>query len=315
MRARLSTPVVAGPGCRYSLAGLTIDSELPLPELLPAEATRLADVRVRVCCGFQSPSILDDLGDGWWVSPDSVLFEIPGTGRYLVRGGMEILIDPASDANPASLRLFLLGSAFGALFHQRGLLPLHAGGVVTRHGCCAFGGDAGAGKSTLTAHLRARGYRSLADDVLALDQSGVVPMALPGFPQTKLWADAADKLGVDLVHCEQVDELRDKYYVEIERSLSFCDAPQPFWRLYVLAEGDCAPTILQLGHAEAMAELTRNTYRAFLLEPMQRLAAHFAQCANLVGKVGVFRLTRRRDYRDMQAVLDLLEAHFDEPNS
>ena len=282
---------------------------------MAADQASIADIRVRVSPDSPRPEWLSELGEGWWADAENVCFEIPEVGRFLVRQGVEVVVQPAEGANPTSIRLFLLGSALGALFHQRGLLPLHAGGVVTPLGCVAFGGDAGAGKSTLTAFLRRRGYRSLADDVLVIDRVETQARALPGYPQTKLWADAASRLGVDLARSEQVDELRDKYYVEIERETAFCDQPQPFRSFYVLAEADAAPAIVRLGAAEAMAELTRNTYRAFLLEPLGRMAAHFAQCACLVRQVGVYRLTRRRDYRDMDAVIDLLEAHFNEPRS
>jgi len=297
---------------RYSLGGLVVDSDIPLPELLPGPASA-PDVTVRWCQELPSVPDLVDLWDGWWVAPTAILFEIPYAGRFLVRDGCQIMIAPLPGCDPATIRLFLLGSAFGALFHQRGLLPLHAGGVVAAYGCCAFGGDSGAGKSTLGAFLRRRGYRSLADDVLVVEPGGGRPRVLPGYPQTKLWADTAAVLGLDTAGRGRVGDSRDKYYVEIDRASSFCADAQPFSRFYVLTESDTAPSITRLGNAEAMAELTRNTYRPFLLEPMGRWAAHFAACAELVHHVGVYRLARRRDFGEMAAVVDLLEAHFNDP--
>ena len=67
---------------------------------------------------------------------------------------------------PADVRLFLLGSVWGALALQRGLLPLHASAVGRGRTVHAFTGPPGAGKSTLAAALAARGYPLFTDDML-----------------------------------------------------------------------------------------------------------------------------------------------------
>jgi hypothetical protein len=293
----------------YRLAGLAVASEIVLPELLSGGAGE-PDVSIRVSSELPAVVGLEEVEPGWWVGPAATLFEIEDVGRFLVRDGRHILVEPKPGCDPASLRLFLLGSAFGAIFHQRGLLPLHAGGVVLGEGCYAFGGDSGVGKSTLGAFLRRRGYRSLADDVLVVELGEDGPRVLPGYPQTKLWADTAHALGLDVTGRAPVDVCRDKYYVEIDREESFCDQPRPFRRFYVLANGDGAPAITRLGHAEALAALTRNTYRAFMLKPMGQWPRHFESCAALVRQIGVYRFARPRDLGRMEHMIDVLEAHF-----
>jgi len=296
---------------RYTLAGLAVVSAIELPELLPG-ARRAPDVMIRTGRVPAQLAGLVEVEEGWWAGPGAVIFELPHVGRFLIQDGCRIIVEPVPGCDPASIRLFLLGSALGALFHQRGLLPLHAGGIAVSGHCVAFGGDSGVGKSTLGACLRRRGYRTLADDVLVIDRVADAPLALPGYPLTKLWADTARFVGVETAGLLQVDNLRDKFYVEIDRNASFCDEPLPLARFYVLAETDGPPVITRLSNAEAMAVLTRNTYRAFLLDAMGRWAAHFAACAALVRQIGVYRLARRRDLAEMDAVVDLLETHFDD---
>src|SRR5262249_20309363 len=98
---------------------------------------------------------------------EEVLLDFPDAGRFLVRNGNEILIEPASSSD-SEIGVYLLGTAFGVLCHQRGIPPLHASAIDVADGCVAFVGETGAGKSTLVAALAARGHEVIADDVCFL---------------------------------------------------------------------------------------------------------------------------------------------------
>jgi hypothetical protein len=179
---------------RYSAYGLQIDSEIPLPELLPG-SNGSADVHIRY--GDVPPALPDRPGRGGYfqATPDTLLFVAGDIARYLVVKGQEIVIERLSSCTDALLRRYLLGSAFGALLHQRHLLVMHASTIQTSRGAVLFVGDKGHGKSTLLAALVKRGYAMLADDVTAVDveySSG--PLALVSFPHLRLCADAAERL-------------------------------------------------------------------------------------------------------------------------
>src|SRR5437762_891705 len=117
----------------YQAFGLAITSEIECPELLPGKAG-LTDVYVR--CGpvpehlenAVKPGILCELG------ADRFLLKLDGVARYLICVGSEIVIDAVPKADPAAIRLFLLGPVFGALLHQRGILPLHGSAISTSKG-------------------------------------------------------------------------------------------------------------------------------------------------------------------------------------
>jgi hypothetical protein len=299
---------------RYTLAGLAIESDLPLPELQPRSFGE-AVVRIEVRRALPTVRGLHATDMGFSAGPGTVEMDVPGVARFLVIDGSRILVQPAHQADPATIRLYLQGSVFGALFHQRGLLPLHASAVCVRNLCVAFSGDSGAGKSTLSAYLRRRGHAGMTDDVLVVQEGELDVVGQPGYPYARLCADAAHALEIDLRACSQVDAVRDKYLVGMDPDAGFCGFAKPFARLYILAEGTSEPSIARLNTLEAMAELTRNTYRAFLLEPMGLLAAHVALCAQLAQRVRVYRLSRRRDLSEMDAVVDLLETHLEDPDA
>jgi hypothetical protein len=140
----------------YEVFGLKIRSEIPLPELQPMENPNDPDVTIR-----RSPVAAWRNGLEKW--DDALVLAVPEVGRYRIEGGDEILVDQDRGAPDRNLRLFLLGSAFGALLHQRGLLPLHANAVQIDGKAVAFMGASGAGKSTLAAWFYDQGYRIIAE--------------------------------------------------------------------------------------------------------------------------------------------------------
>src|SRR5947209_10775157 len=105
----------------YLLFGLRVRSEIVLPELMPAKGDGVADVIVRrghVAASGNDGEIRAEGG--------LLILNVPNVARYCIEGGERIVVDAAADVPERNLRLFLLGSAFGGLLHQRGLLPLHA---------------------------------------------------------------------------------------------------------------------------------------------------------------------------------------------
>src|SRR5689334_10832799 len=104
----------------YNVFGLQVRSEIPLPGLLPGASGEPGDVTVRV--GRISE---DQRRPGLYRTGGALLLVVPDVARFLIAEGREITVEPAADAPESNVRLYLMGSAFGALIHQRGLLPLH----------------------------------------------------------------------------------------------------------------------------------------------------------------------------------------------
>ena len=116
----------------------------------------------------------------------------------------------------AKSALYLLGSARGALLHQRGLLPLHANAVVLAGRAIAFCGHSGAGKSTIAAWFHDRGDPILADDICAVDGAATGEIiAYPGVPRLRLWRDALEKGGREASGYRRSFDSLDKWDVPI----------------------------------------------------------------------------------------------------
>ena len=210
--------VVLGTTRAYRLCALKLDSDFDLPALPewdgPADAP--ADVNCRrgkVSSQLSRPHHVAPLFQTSGVS--EYLLVLPGTGRILVRNGNEITVEP--DAGPASSNLsaILTGPIQAVLWHQRGLLPLHASVVVIKGRALALCGDSAAGKSTLAAILAGQGCSVIADDICVIDtHNNAEVLASPGCTRLQLWRDALVELGVATDGLERALPQKERYFLD-----------------------------------------------------------------------------------------------------
>ncbi len=287
----------------YYYAGLRVTSEVELPEWHIFESADWhddAEVTIRVdrqAWSEHAPGI----------TPDRYSLHIEGIADYCVRGGREIIISPQPDAGAREIRLFLLGSAWGALCYQRGILVLHAG--VVQHGgrAIAFCGPSGAGKSSIVAWLVAHGDRFVADDLCRFDMEGDVPCVYPAAPHLKLWRDALTNLSWSEDGWERDHFRMDKFRLPLLRDRE--DARLRLSAIYLLEWGE--PHVLRLTGIAALRQFVESaTYRGELLEPLDLVAAHWQRCANLAQRVPIFQFVRRSDWATMDAGMARLLEHW-----
>ena len=276
-----------------ALFGLSVYSELPLPGL-PAADEDAPPVEVRF--GTVPPQ------DGYLCADHHQLtIQPPGIGRFLVSGGNRILIDPAHGATEKQLRVHLLGSAFGALLHQRGLLPLHANCVAIGGRAVLFLGRSGAGKSTLAHWFQRQGHAVLADDVSAIAPD-TPPLAFPGVPNFRLWQDALQAAGLDGSDYPRSLDDHDKFDVP---AAAAGRNVLPLGACYLLAEAaeEETPAITRLTGLDASEALIANTYRGAFVPLLGLSQQHLRSCAALARTVPVLRAARRwgRGHFDQEA--------------
>jgi hypothetical protein len=293
----------------YQVFGLRVRSDIPLPELFPAMGDGEADVTISrgaVDASTSEPGIRVD-GDG-------LILTIPTVAQYRIEQGNRILVDGEADVPERNLRLFLLGSAFGALLHQRGLLPLHANAVEIDGKAVAFMGESGAGKSTLAAWFHDRGYRVIADDVcvVAFDVSGGA-VALPGLPRLRLWRDALDLTGrlaedFDRSYVSAADDQFDKFDVPIASDASRSDAVE-IAAVCLLKTGKRV-SLTQLSGVAAAEAVFENTYRGKFVSAANAQHDHWNSAIRLVRAVPLFRLERQWGLSQADAQNEALLARF-----
>lgn len=277
---------------RARLFGLTLDSELALPGLLPASPDDPTDVIIRRAEGQELPNL-----------------DIPEVGGFTVRDGREILVHAGPEVPESNVRLYLLGSAMGMLLHQRGLLPLHANAVEVDGRAIAVAGVSGAGKSTLAAWFHDRGHRLIGDDVCVVRDEGEQVIAFPGVPRLRLWGEAIDVTGRDRQGLERayIGEHYDKWDVPVGSAVIAAEG-LPLRAIYILEDaGEIA--IEPLTGAAAAEALFAHTYRGRYVEGTGTAEQHWRSVMALLKRVPVYRLRRPFDLIRRDALGESLLAH------
>ena len=282
----------------YSVFGLRVRSRIPLPELFPASGEGRPDVTIETAAiplGSPRPGLT--AVDG------ALILVVPEVGRFRISGGRAITVQTERGAPERNVRLYLLGSAFGALLHQRGLLPLHANAIEIDGKAFAFMGSSGAGKSTLAAGFHAWGCRVIADDVcvVGFEEDGL-PYAAPGPPRLRLWAEALTLMGCEAGPYPRSyvgDEEYDKFDVPIDVA-GAAISNMPLSALYLLDRRE-EFSITELRGIEAADAVFAHTYRGAFVSVVSGTESHWRSSISLVRNLPVFRLSR-------QWGLDLLEA-------
>lgn len=276
---------------RYQLAGLAFQAPIPLPELGAEQSdAREADVQIAAGAVPAPPHGPAPLGGMAWSSTsDCCLLDIHGVARFAVSGGRDIRFERTGGASDHLLRLYLLGSVLGALWHQRGVAPLHAGAVAIDGRAWAFVGQSGAGKSSLVVTMAACGAGYLCDDVCVVQITGEKGAYVwPGLARLRVSPEICELLA--LAGKPPVDPMG-KY--TLAPPWPRPQGTHPLAGVVVLeTDHDIAqPALDRLDSASALSALLTHTYRPEYLSMEQR-ARHFGYCATAAGQVPVYRLRR-----------------------
>ncbi|CAM3324348.1 MULTISPECIES: phosphoenolpyruvate carboxykinase (ATP) [Paenibacillus] len=278
----------------YKAFGLTIHSDIPLPELQPApNLGASADITVSYA----------DLKEAWLeessaanasfvCTANRVMFRVPELAIFAIENGTLISVFPEKSGAEDRIRLYVLGSCMGAILLQRRILPLHGSAIVVNHKAYAFVGHSGHGKSTLASALLQRGYRLLTDDVIAvtLDEQNT-PLVTPAYPQQKLWQESLDVFGMNSVDYRPLADRETKYAIPVVEQ--FSNAKVPLAGVFELVKSNCDKVRIQpIDRLGRLPLLYLHTYRNLLLSGSGLTDWHFDFTARLSGHIDVYRLER-----------------------
>jgi hypothetical protein len=286
----------------FTAYGLTLESEVRLPELEPSRAEPDVQVRLRDVPESPDEPVVDGrlyrLSKGHYVA-----FE--GVGSIFAKDGQTLIVDPADDVPAEILRWLVLGRGFRMLLYQRGYVVLHASAATVDGQAVAFVGDSGQGKSTTVASFYAEGYPVLTDDVTPVDpETADVP---PGFQQVKLDQKAAKKVDASLTPNSESNLTRQYYVVPS----SFDDESVPLRRIYLLADGS-ETRIESLPPSERPLHLMRASTLDYQSPDEEGVESHLEDCAQLSSNVPVKRLERPREFDALPDVVNAVEADLSE---
>src|SRR5919112_1094547 len=96
----------------YQAYGLTISSQIDLPELIAAPVVP-ADIAICLGTIARPPELAQSTERCLWATPDEACLFWADAGTILVRGGNELIVEPLPHVDQQVLRIYLLGPALG----------------------------------------------------------------------------------------------------------------------------------------------------------------------------------------------------------
>jgi hypothetical protein len=279
---------------RYSAFSLTIDSELELPELEEGKGEPDVVIRLGSVTRQQRPATIED----------ELLFTFQ-VGRFHIKCGREIVVDPLPDTDPGVLRVLLEGRVMAYLLRQRGCLPLHASGVAIAGRGVLFLGESGAGKSTTAAAFYARGHNVLTDDVGAVRVAGDRVELRTARSGLRLLEDARRVLQRRAAPAGFHD---DKHVYNLDRPESA--ASFPVKRIYFLeysADDQLSVRAEIVKGSSAVALLNSHSFLLPWRAGNELLRINLGRSASIAAVMPVHRLVRPRSLGSLPLLVDFVE--------
>jgi hypothetical protein len=319
---RMTMTQNAGDMTVYKVSGLTVQSNIPLPELPQVDDRE--DLCVFQLLPGQSslPAALQwfhqwVLSDGTvWLAlakyRSGYLLRFPDLADFLVSAdGKQIRCYPNPDSPVETIRHLFLDQVIPLLLSQWGKLVLHASAVATPEGAIAFAGMTGMGKSTLTASFAEQGFALLTDDCLLLEEKGGALFATPSYPGLRLWDDVTSVLFARAPAVSQMAHYTDKKRLGVNNGwLRFCPDAVALLRIYILpppeeVSRENAIQISPLPPREAFSELIRYAFRLDITD-RNRLREEFESLSRVVALPLFYRLAFPRDLLFLSAVREAI---------
>jgi hypothetical protein len=287
---------------RYSIFSLNIESNAPLPGLRDSSSECPPDVRIWIgelrppgstTLRYTSPAV-DEAGrpafqvyvfaDGTFHLKyyDGVEFQIHATGS-------DVWMWP-NRFPPDYTGFYLFGLVLGFVLRLKGVVPLHAAGILVDGAAVAVLGPSGSGKSTTAAAFSQLGYEAITDDIFALADHGRSFSAHPGHSTLRLWPDAVEKLFGSADALPRTTPSYEKRSLDLGTSASRLSVAVPVSAIVALAsrgEESSAPRV-EWEKEPRVLTLLANTYAGAFVSSSLR-AHEFDILSRVAGHVPVLR--------------------------
>jgi hypothetical protein len=319
--------------CTYTVFGLKVRSNLPVPGLVPlGSSSDAADVKLHLGVSPRSgreiptdsenliytSSYADESGNPalriWKTTVggllrlayyDGVQFWVDQEGKSLWTVWPEgsTLEDTAS---------YLLGPVFGLLLRLRGVTCLHASAVSIEDHCIAFVGAEGAGKSTTAAAFARQGYAIISDDVVALVECPNGIHVMPAYPHLCLWQDSVEMLYGSAEALPRFSTGWEKRRLALgDQGTRFENRSLPLGAIYLLGERrpDQAPFVEEVRPQAGLLSLVADTFANKILDREMR-GREFSVLGRLVTTVPIRRIHPPKGAPHLQELCAVIREDF-----
>lgn len=289
----------------YKVFGLNIELDMPSSAGLLGLAASKEHADVSIHMGNVPEYLSDAVYRDKYISflPGTVLLKIPDVGRYMIKGGNEIIIQAEPDASELQIMTFAFGSSIGSLLYQRGILALHGSALLTPRGAVIFSGKSGAGKSTLAAALSYRGFDFVSDDICAIRLENNKPLLYPGLSNAKLCADSYKHVTGNEPSGIPISAAKCKYRAGFEPA----DQPCRLQAICFILPSDRPLHIERITGAERFGVVAGQVYRPLLYRLITEANEQFRQISSIAAQTEIYAIHRPDSFDCLQDLLDSVE--------
>jgi hypothetical protein len=233
--------------------------------------------------------------DGFYrINQNEFTLDVEKVAWFHVTGGNSISVFPYPEAEARDINLYLNGSVFGAILHQREVLPLHGSSFIFNGQGILICGDSGAGKSSVTASFCLNGAEFLTDDITPVIFEDKRPFIWTMSDRIKLWSDSLRQLNKQEEGLQRIYSETDKYYYHFGKSEN---VTFPLNMILILETHENATVrSFPVSGTSGFASLRNEIYRHEYLHGMpENERIYFGQLVDICSEVKVGRIYRPRE--------------------
>ena len=308
------------PHYTYTICGLSINSDIPLPELSTDNGSRDHDYTFAVKTPGNAPSCnwlrhYSQSNGRPWLSlagnNGNYHLEFPELAHFHVSTSAKtIRCYPMPDIPLTTITHLFLDIVIPLVLSRQASLVLHGSAVLISGQMIAFLGETGQGKSTIAASLGRQGFPVATDDCLVVEEKEDEILGIPLYPSLRLWPEALSALFGDAPGLPPVCHYSEKKQLGMSEDLvRFSPTARPLHRIYILARhpepGNSNITIAPLSPRDAFIALMKHPYR-LEIGIHERLRKEFDVIGRVVKLIDVRSMTYPRDYALLPKVCEAI---------
>jgi len=316
----------------YSLFGLSIVSNQPIPGLIPTRESTRAFPETAIVLGSLPSWDLTARNTNWYTSdlldefgkPNLIVSKVNNGFLFEYCDGINFVVEEHGNSVwatwPKEMTLedtvvYLVGPVLGFVLRLKGITCLHASAVVVNDLALVFLGTQGTGKSTLAAAFAKLGYAVMSDDVTALACEGDEIVAQPAYPRVRLWPGSVNELFGSENALPLLTPNWDKRYLDLtQQGYQFHDTPSRVGAIYLLGDHSlelATVSTASIPAAIGLLQLLANTYCGYLIGKGER-AEEFEFLSRVASAVPIRMVRQGPDYSRPSDLCDAILKDFEQ---
>ena len=297
---------------KYSLYGLTIETDIDFPHLNTLDDSNETDVTIiQGECLDEVTQYLKNVGAyerKYEIGLEYSCF-FNKAGYYVIKDGNSITYETKEGYTPEMLSPWLLGYAISMILLQRRTLAVDCSAVCKRgdgsdRDVILISGVSGAGKSSLTKKLMEEGYKLMADDVAAVRCDDEVTV-YPAFPYQKLCRNEVDKRKLDYKDLIYIDEDKDKFLVPVGDEFSAVPG-RIKCMIYIIVADVPKVEVQKLTGLNQMMAVKRNLFLTALKGEWLNNPDVLNMCLKMAGSCPVYVVARPKGVDSVSAMAQIV---------